>query len=167
MYKCLECSQNFNNIESFTYHKKECIFFKTLELIKNNNSLITETIYKEILNERNNWYRENYVSETTDKNLFLANFFNIHKEDVGFLIFPGKSIKNKNLEDIVNYIKHENPNKNIIGYGCSKVYKKEEISKYLNYYSFGDGFLEDISYRYGLFTQKQIQLNFECDKLKN
>ncbi len=107
-----------------------------------NSELIDENILSQIFNrEIKTWSNKNIPSVETSKNTFFKSFENKHQNDIGIIFFPGPSIKKITIENLINYIKTDNPNKNIIAYGTSRMYKKQEVMKYMTYYQFGDGYI--------------------------
>ena len=83
------------------------------KIYQENSELINNSVISEIDREKHAW-NKNIPSIPTTKNKFFESFKNKHEDDIGILFFPGPSINKTTLENLIYYIKTENPKKNII-----------------------------------------------------
>ena len=109
-----------------------------LKKMKITNELLTDKACSDINKHKSfyisNKHRKNYnikhynnIEPITTHHNFFKNFKDIHKNDIGFILGSGPSINNYNIKKLIEKIKKENPNKNIIGCGGNKIFLKKEI----------------------------------------
>lgn len=122
---------------------------RIFDKIANANELLHKYPYKQhIMREEYRW-GISQKSFNTDKNIFLKKYKNIHADNIGIIFAPGPSFDNIDLDKLVKYIKDIYGEKEIIGFGCSRIYRNKKIKNILTYYQFGDGFVSsnDKSYQ--------------------